>query len=438
MFGVLLATGYAALFLLAIAKARFFDATGLPRRAIGALFLLKVAAGTALWYIYTYVYTDRATADIYRYFDDGNIMFSAFAQAPSDYLRMLTGIGNDQVHFDVRYYQVMHNWYRQFESNMYNDAHTMIRFNAFVRLFSFGHFHVHTVFACFACTVGLVALHRTFSARLPGHEVLLAAALFLLPSVLFWSSGVIKESLLLFGLGLFLLNLLGPVRHRSWPMRSVVLLFCITLLFFLKFYVLLSMVPALAAYGWSQGERGWRVWLKFAVVYAAFIVAGLNSEHIIPRFSIIEAIWVKQRDLIGLAHQVKAGSLVDVTPLEPNARSFLMQLPHALYLAFFSPFGAWRNGPMGLMSALENALILAMPVFALVWRRRAVDLPLLLFALCFCLLLAAVIGWTTPVIGALVRYRVPMLPFFAIACLVVADPTRVPLPTWVRNRSQHS
>lgn len=438
MLGALLATGYAALFLLVIAKARFFYATGLPRRTIGLLFLLKIAAGTALWYIYTYVYTDRATADIYRYFDDGNIMFSAFADAPLDYLRMLTGIGNDQEHFDVEYYQVMHNWYRQFESNMYNDAHTMIRFNAFVRLFSFGHFHVHTVFACFACTVGLVGLHRTFSARLPGHETVLTAALFLMPSVLFWSSGVIKESLLLFGLGLFLLNLLGPVRHRSWALRAVVLVFCVTLLFFLKFYVLLSMVPALVAYGWSRGDHGVRVWLKFGVVYGAFIIAGLNSEHIIPRFSILEAIWVKQRDLIGLAREVKAGSFVEVTPLEPTARSFITQLPHALYMTFFSPFGAWRNGAMGLVSALENLVVVAMPVLAVVWRRRTVDLPLVLFASGFCMLLAAVIGWTTPVIGALVRYRVPMLPFLAVACLAIADPARVPLPAWLRNRTQRT
>lgn len=437
MLGAILAFGYAALFLLVITKARFFEAPGLPRRTIGGLFLLKIGAGTVLWYIYTFVYTDRATADIYRYFDDGNIMFQALPGHPLDYLRMLTGIGNDQVHFDVEYYQVMHNWYRQFESNMYNDAHTMIRFNAFVRLFSFGHFHVHTVFACFASTVGLVALYRTFSGRTPGHEGVLIAALFLLPSVLFWSSGVIKEALLLFGLGLFLLNLLGPVRHRYWPVRMLVLVFCVTLLFFLKLYVLLSLLPALIAYLWCQRTQGAQVWLRFGFVYAAFIVAGLNSEHIIPRFSILEAIWVKQRDFIGMAHQVKAGSLVEVTPLEPNAMSFLRQSPHALYMTFLSPFTTWRNGAMGLLSAMENVLVIGLPLLAILWRRpwKAIDKPLLLFATGFCLLLSLVIGWTTPVIGALVRYRVPMLPFLTIAALAVMDPARVPLSKWLRSKA---
>ncbi|MBK6543548.1 MAG: hypothetical protein IPG10_20255 [Flavobacteriales bacterium] len=63
----------------------------------------------------------------------------------------------------------MNNWYRQYESNMYNDAHTTIRLNAFLRLFSFGHIHVHTVFACFLSTIGLVALYKAFVVRLKGQ-----------------------------------------------------------------------------------------------------------------------------------------------------------------------------------------------------------------------------------------------------------------------------
>ncbi|HNA33060.1 MAG TPA: hypothetical protein PL106_08045, partial [Flavobacteriales bacterium] len=196
MTGLLLALAYASLFLYAIRKVPFFSAPGLPRRWIGAFLLLKIVAGTALWYVYTYVHTDRATADIYRFFDDGNIMFRALPEHPLDYLRMITGIGNDQKRFDVNYYQVMNNWYRQYEGNLYNDAHTMIRFNAFVRLFSFGHYHVHTVFICFFCTIGLVALYRAFAPLLPGHERAWSLTLFVLPSVLFWTSGVLKEALL--------------------------------------------------------------------------------------------------------------------------------------------------------------------------------------------------------------------------------------------------
>lgn len=429
MLGFVLATGYAAVILFAIRELAFFRAPGLSPRVVSAAFLLKVLAGTGLWYIYTYVHVDRATADLYRYFDDGNIMFSALPDHPADYVRMLSGIGNDQPHFDTRYYLVMNNWYRQYESNMYNDAHTMIRLNAFLRLFSFGHIHVHTVFACFLSTIGLVALYRAFVVRMKGHERWLLGALFLLPSVLFWASGVIKESLLMFGLGTFIYTLLEMQRSGVRPWMVVVLPFSAVLLFFLKFYVLLSMVPALIAYLWCRGTGGRRPWFKFAATYAVFIIAGLNSELVYPGFDILEVLWVKQRDFIGLATEVEAGSFVPTTLLEPTLSSFLSQVPHALYMTFVSPFTTWNNGPLGAMSAAENLLLLLILAAAIRWRRRwsEVDVPLLLFCIGFTLVLALVIGWTTPVIGALVRYRVPFLPFLVMACLCIADPARLPL-----------
>lgn len=429
--GLFLALGYTALFLFAIRRWPFFQAPGLGRRTVGALFLVKIAAGTALWYVYTYLYTDRATADIYKYFDDGNVMFSALPAHPGDYLRMLFGVGNDAKHFDDGYYLVMNNWYRAYEGNLYNDAHTLIRFNAFVRLFSFGVYHVHTVFACFFGTIGLVALYKAFIPWLAGHARGLTAALFLLPSVLFWASGPIKETLLFFGLGLFLMNAFRALEGRLGLGGWGVLLLCTLLLFVLKFYVLLSMVPALFALGWCRRTGGRRPWMKFAAVYAAFLLAGLNSALLYPGFDMLEVLWVKQRDFIGMARAVSSGSLVEVTPLEPTVGSFLRQAPHALYMTFLSPLTMVRNGALGLMSAAENVLLVALVVLAFRYRRRwaDVDVPLLLFSLGYCLLLGLVIGWTTPVIGALVRYRVPLLPFFCIALFTLTDPAK--LPRWL-------
>jgi len=431
--GVLLTIGWIALFLFAIRRSSFFNAPGLSKRTIGSLFLLKIVAGTAMWWIYTFHFPDRANADIYKYFDDGNIMFSALPDHPLDYLSMLFGIHNDQAHFDGEYYRVMHNWYRQYESNMYNDAHTMIRFNAFVRIFSFGVYHMHTVFACFFGIIGSVALYRTFVTFLAGHERALTIAIFLLPSVLFWGSGVIKEALLFFGLGLFLFNVFGMLRDGARPLRVLTLVFCCVLLFFLKFYVLLSLIPALIAYVWCRRTKDRSALLKYAVTYAVCIIIALNSSHIIPRFDIIDVLWVKQKDFIGMATAAHAGSLVDVVRLERNAWSFVKRSPHALYMTFLSPITAWRNGVLGLVSATENIALIGSIAFFLTRRRpwRDVDKPLFYLCIGYCVLLALVIGWTTPVIGALVRYRTPLLPFLLIAVLLIADPNRVKWPRWM-------
>ncbi|MBK7287757.1 MAG: hypothetical protein IPI95_12040 [Flavobacteriales bacterium] len=277
MAGILLTCGYVAAFLFVIRRWRFFEAPGLPKRTICALFLLKVAVGTALWWIYTYHYPDRSTADIYRFFDDGNVLFSALPDHPGDYFRMLFGIGNDNAHFNEHYYAVMNNWHRKYDTGYYNDAHTMIRYSALVRLFSFGVYHVHTVFACFLSLVGLVALYKTFIGFVPEMNRALMAGLFLWPSMLFWGSAPIKEALLFLGLGLFLMGtfklIVGPL---SWKYIGL-LVFGLLVQLVLKSYVLACMVPGLAALWWCRRTGGRHPILKFAATHtmAALLVLGL-------------------------------------------------------------------------------------------------------------------------------------------------------------------
>ncbi|MGL5891024.1 MAG: hypothetical protein ACRC3B_14140, partial [Bacteroidia bacterium] len=130
---ILLPALYAALFLFVIVRSRFFRFEELRAWFMPAVFVLKLLAGVALWYIYTYYYTDRSTSDIWKYFDDSEIMFRAAGVSPADYLRMLTGIGDDAPHIAQLYYQKMDFWYQQYDSPFFNDGRTMIRLNALLR-----------------------------------------------------------------------------------------------------------------------------------------------------------------------------------------------------------------------------------------------------------------------------------------------------------------
>lgn len=429
--GILLAIGYTALLLYLMRRMPFYAAVpGLPVRWVGGLFVLKVLAGTALWAVYTWVYTERQYADVFKYFDDSAVMFDALRHAPEDFLRMLFSVGNDNAYFDERYYKVMNHWYREYESNLANDAHTIIRFNAVLRLVSFGEFHVHTVCAAFVALTGMVALYRAFVDLLPGRERALAIAVFLLPSVLFWASGVIKESLLFFGLGLLLWAYFELLWGRVRPWGLLLLAGAGVLLFHLKFYVIASLLPALCMLLLARLSPRTPVALRTAVVLLTFAALGLHLHHLLPGFNVLETIAVKQRDFIGLAQATDPGSFVMPERLQPNAWSFVQQAPHALYVTLLGPLFHGR-GALGLAAAAENLALLAALLLLLrhrlPWRR--VDRDVLLAVLVFVVLLALVIGWTTPVMGAVVRYRTPLLPFLPIAALLVMDHRRA-LARW--------
>jgi hypothetical protein len=432
--GILLAIGYAALLLYFMRRMPFYAAVpGLPMRGVAGLFLLKIAAGVALWAVYTWVYTDRIHADVFKYFDDSAVMYDALWSRPGDYLRMLFSVGNDNAYFDERYYKVMNHWYREYESNLANDAHTIIRFNAAVRLLSFGEFHVHTVFAAFLALTGMLALYRAFVDLLPGRERALMIAVFLLPSVLFWASGVIKESLLFFGMGLLLWQYLKILSGEIKPFGLLVLSFSAVLLFHLKFYVIASLLPALAMLTLAYKSPRTPLVLRSAVVLLACIALGLNLHHVLPGFNVLETLAVKQRDFIGLSQATDPGSFVMPTRLEPNAWSFVSQAPYALYITVLGPLVHAGPGLFGIVAALEQLVLLlvigVLLMHRLPWHR--VDREMLVPVLTFVLLLALVIGWTTPVMGAIVRYRTPMLPFLLIAALLVLDHKKL-LARWPR------
>ncbi len=425
MTGILLATGYTCLLLALIRQMRFFSTVpGLPPDRIGSIFILKILAGTALWWIYTYLYPDRAVADVFKYFDDSAIMFSALAERPKDYVQMLFGIRNDTPYFSEMYYMKMNNWFRMYESNVYNDAHTVIRFNALVRLFSFGEFHVHTVVSAFLSLSGMVGIHRTFADRLPGRERLLAIVIFLLPSLLLWASGVIKESLLFFGLGVLLYQV-RSFKQRISVGRIILLLASVILLFYLKVYVLLCLLPALMLYLLSRDRRPQWVAFWAVMIYGAGILLAMNFQKLAPGFDILWLLAQKQKDFIGLAQATASGSFVMPPLLEPRIESFILNIPYALYITFFGPMIHF-SGVLGLLSAIENALIIAMVVLLFLYSRpwRSLDRLLIIGLVAYVVLLALIIGWTTPVMGAIVRYRTPLLPFLLIIGLLMFDHQR--------------
>lgn len=485
---ILLCTLYTLLFLLLIRRMRFFRLEGLGAWTPSLFFLLKIAAGVALWALYTFYYTDTQNADIYKYYNDGKIMFDALHTAPGDYFRMLSGIGNNTPHFDL-YYQKMDHWYREFDSNLYNDSHTIIRFNAFVRLFSFGYFNVHTVFMCFLSFTGLCALYKTFYPALQQWKKPLAASVFLFPSVLFWGSGVLKEGLLFFGLGLLLYHFFGWLKDRRW-VHWPWIAGCLTLLLVTKFYIVVSVAPALIGAAWIglSGKTRFAA-LKYGLVLVLYITAGLFTDKIFPGYNPLQVLSIKQRDFLNLArggtymyndtavvfiapekhsYVVKdstgktaqiaagcsyyywrvenlsdtlfvtdsrsaarytimtdfppAGSLMKVNRLDPTVSSFAKNTPISTWNTFARPYPWEARSPLLAMPALENLFMFCCILLCLLaFSARSPHAHLAAFCLVFVLLLFAITGLTTPVMGALVRYKIPGIPFLLIALLLLCD-----------------
>lgn len=129
-----------------------------------------------------------------------------------------------------------------------------------------------------------------------------------------------------------------------------------------------------------------------------------------------------------------AGSGIVTERLEYSVSSFAHLLPVAFFNVLCRPFFFDAHSAAEIMASLENALFLIFFVLCLVFRKKEpVDLNLLCLCLAVVLLSYCLIGITTTVAGAIVRYKVPFIPFLLMMPLLLLDvekAKKVPVLKW--------
>lgn len=412
---------YFGLLSLLIYRSEFYKTNNLKPVWIWGIFVSKFMAGIVLWAVYAFMYEGRATGDIFKYFDDGNIVFSALRENPIDYIRIVTGIGGDSPHL-MKYYDTCYFWIKEHNYGLINDNRIVIRFNAIVRLFSMGNIHIHTLFMSFLSFTGLWAIFKVFEKQTKIHVILLVLIVFYFPSITFWTSGLLKEGLLIFGFGILFYAINKIIEGNAVYASIVIVLLFVIFLLYSKFYVLLAATPGFLFLFFNKYFGKWSMLIKFIVVHLLVFLLVWFSELIIG-LSFPEILSLKQQDFVSYINSLKSvGSAIEIAELDGSFYNLLNNIPAALVNVVFRPTIFESKNLLMLMAAFENTLILLLIVFSIVFfRKQKINQPLLWFSFSFCFVLFSLIGLTTPVLGALVRYKTPALPFFGILLIYFID-----------------
>ena len=411
---VALSLAYLFLFSAIVWKSSWYRMQGISQRWTLLAFWLKIAAGIVLWLVYTYHYTYRDTSDSYRFFDDAMIIRNLLHDQPMLFLRFMTGIGLD--HPDVQpVMDQLHGWTSMHNYGLTFDSPTIVRINVGISFFSFGYYHVHTVFMCMLSFSGLVGIFKSFAPYFTHREGWVFIACFLLPTVVFWSSGVLKEAPLIAALGLFIYNGM-KLYANGWNNRSVLfVLLAVFFLVYLKIYVIISMIPSILFLLWSKKTGNKFLIPSFVAIHIVCFLVAQNAEYFFSGGDFLHILERKQTDFYNVARDFDAKSTLHI-PAITNSVSYFMHYPEALFLALFRPHLGEVKSTFYLLFALENLgymllLVMTFLRFKLPGKEnRAIVLALLSFVL----ILGGIIGSTVPVLGAVVRYRIVILPFYVL------------------------
>ena len=488
---ILLSFFYTVFFLLLIQRLSFFKNNIVSVKYIQLAFLLKIGFGVLLIEIYSFFYTDRTTADAFKYFDDARVIYDALFIHPSHYFRMVFGIHTDANDL-FPYYQKMYSWYLSDDYTVYNDSRSVIRFNALVYPFSFGRHIVHMIFMCFISLCGLMALFKVFSQSFHKAWMSLYLAVFLVPSVLFWGSGVLKEGLILFAVGYLVYYFFQLIQNPFKLKYAIFFLLFFLLLVAVKFHVLVSLIPGFIIVFWQHKSANTNIFWKAAMTMILLFLLSIGVSLTSFKHSPFRMLVEKQEDFINLAkggyyfqnHKYNpdtfyvpqknanwllqsndsekwsfreglqfyawknknitdtllvpasdsssyrlimqldsAGSKIQIAKIKPTAWSVLSNVPQSLFNVFFRPLIFESNNLLSMMAGFENLMFFVFLLLSIVFFKMPRKHEQIIFVFCasFVLILFSIIGMTTPVLGAIVRYKIPALPFLCVLFMFMID-----------------
>jgi len=422
---ILLTCAYVAAFVYIIRKWSFFKSEGIPAAWPTYLFLFKIVAGVILGLIYTYHYTDPKTTDTFKFFNDSTILFQSIWTHPYDFFRMLTGY--DAESEELRsYYLRMDAWLNT--NLLFNDNRTIIRLNAIFHFFSLGYYYIHVVFLNFLSFIGLFSLYKVFERELPERKKELLLFTFLLPSTLFWGSGLLKDGLLMFGLGVFLYNFYQFLKFPKEHKRLIPLALSIGLLCITKFYIIVLLTPGIVIWWLSVKLKLSRPAIYVIVGYLLFFTCAFNFYRILPEYNLAAMLYWKQFNFFGYATAVESKSLIDIPRLGLDTWSVLKHAPQAFLTTYLRPFfNDIKGNPLILLSVLENCIIYVITLITIFNFRKPIqnDKGFFWIAILFVMTLYILIGLTTPVLGAIVRYKIPALPFLGFVMVSLSKKSKI-------------
>jgi hypothetical protein len=120
----------------------------------------------------------------------------------------------------------------------------------------------------------------------------------------------------------------------------------------------------------------------------------------------------------------------DIGKFDASPTGLLSKAPIAIVSGLFRPFLWEARNPFVILAALEATFLMFLLLYCLVklspvkFFSNIFSDPMLIFALSFTLLFAFGIGLATANFGALVRYKIPMLPFFLSGLFILLDKIR--------------
>ncbi|MBN9349759.1 MAG: hypothetical protein J0H55_03665 [Chitinophagaceae bacterium] len=313
----------------------------------------------------------------------------------------------------------------------------VIKITALLCFLTFGRYLLISLLFGYFAFSGLWKLFMFFYNKKPELHKAFALSILFFPSVVFWSSGVLKDSLCIGALG-WLTYSLDLVFNGNLKIKNgLIALASAYLIFSVKSYILLAYAPFFLLYLFLVKLQVVKsIYLRGAIAF--FLISGIIAgfafgysyfqkelgqyalENVTKSISSLNSAFNSLTGDMGAESNFNLGASFDGT-----FTGFLKIAPFAITATFFRPF-IWETTKVSqLLAALESLLLAYFTIRILLqigifrFAKYIFTDPLINFCFLFAVAFGLFVGTATLNFGTLVRYKIPCMPFFAIALFLI-------------------
>jgi hypothetical protein len=288
--------------------------------------------------------------------------------------------------------------------------------------------------------VGLIAVYifyRCVVICLGQENFAVLYALGLLPSLLFWSSILGKDPIVLLGIAIYCYGVAGMIVRQKWSMVIYVVI-GLTIASFIRIWLgVIFITPLIATYVLvSRSSAATKLmFILLAVPGFFFSLQGFaekfnleTTQDLVTTTQSISSSWAR------------GGSAQEIAQSFTSVQSMIAFMPIGSFTALFRPLPFEVPNAFGMMAGLENAFILSLFVIGI--RRRGfgwLRQPILLWAVSAVLIWGAIYGFASyQNLGTAFRFRAQVVPILLLLGLYLTfahhltlqrSPRLVPMPS---------
>jgi hypothetical protein len=386
---------------------------------------LKIVGALALGFIYQFYYNGGDTFAYHTY--GSRPLWEMIMESPVEGLQALFMNGS----FDGEFWIISDKvWFWKDPSSFF-----IVRIATLFDLITFSSYSGTAVLFATLSFIGGWMLYLAFYNIHPyAHKILAFCCLFV-PSVIFWGSGILKDTVTLAFVGISTFCIYRLMIERKFNIKAIgLLLLSFFIIFSVKKYILIGLIGGLIPWIFSNFIFEIRSYiLRFLLIplvgFVCLALTFFSIESVVKNDSKYSFEKLAKTSMItaydiryGWGARSGLGSGYTLGKLDGSWESMFKLAPQAINVSLFRPYFWEISNPLMILSAIESFITMFFTIYvffrvgSLVFKYIKAEV---LFCIIFSLIFAFGVGVSTFNFGTLSRYRIPLLPFYWSALAII-------------------